>query len=317
MKTNINITRKISLYSLIGLLSLFVISCGSYQNSSYYENDGIYGTNGEKIVIKENQSSPSAIQYKDYFNSLQYTDQSGEFFTDVSSYAGNYGSENDSIQAPSVGYAAWGSSPNETNVTVYPDSYWSVGFGFGYPYYGYGWGYPYYGWGYPGYGWGYPGYGWGYYPGWGYPGYGGGYYPGYATPYSYNSSRRGSAYGGRYNTATPYGRNYSNRNSTYSRNNVYNRNNVSTTSRNGYINRGSSSPTFTNRNSNTTNSRNYSQGQARQSNTPTTTRQSYTPSNSYTPSSSSRSGGSNMSGGGRMSSGGGGGRMSGGGGGRR
>ncbi|PZX94867.1 hypothetical protein DOS84_04765 [Flavobacterium aquariorum] len=310
MKTNALITWKTTLYSLIGFLSLVVTSCGSYQNSSYYDNDGVYSTNGEKIVIKDNQPNSASIQYKQYFSSLQSTGGSGEIFTDVNSYGNNYDMENDSIQAPSTGYASWGSSPQETTVVVYPDSYWSIGFGWGYPYYGYG--YPYYGWGYPYYGWGYPGYGWGY-PGYGcgYPGYGYGY--AHVTPYAYNYSRRGSSYGGSYN------------NSIYNRNRVsaYNRNGV--TSRNSTYNRNSTSisrqaPTFTNRNSNTS-SRNYTQNQSRSSYTQSRSntssnyqRSSYTPSNSSSNSSYRSSGGSMSSGGGaRMSSGGGGGRMGGGG----
>ena len=56
MKTNALITRKTSLNSLIGFLGLIITSCGSYQNSSYYDSDGIYSTNGEKVVVKNNQT---------------------------------------------------------------------------------------------------------------------------------------------------------------------------------------------------------------------------------------------------------------------
>jgi hypothetical protein len=313
MKTNVLITRKAPLYFLFGFLSMLVTSCGSYQNSSYYENDGIYGTNGDKIVTKQTQTNPAAVQYKEYFSSLQNTGSSDEIFTDVNNYSNNYNTENDSIQAPSTGYASWGSSPQETSITVYPDSYWSIGFGWGYPYYGYGYGYPYYGygWGYPYYGWGYPSYGWGY------PGYGYGY-PGYgycaATPYAYNYSRRGSSYTGNYNNSI-----YSNNNrvSSYTRNGVSSRNSAYTRNSGSVVNR--TAPTFTNRNSNTS-SRNYTQNQSRNSYTQSRTSNSsqnyQRSSNSYTPSSNSyRSSGGGMSGGGtRMSGGGGGGRMSGGGG---
>lgn len=309
MKTNALITWKTPLYFLIGLLGLAVTSCGSYQNSSYYDKDGVYSTNGEQVVVKDNQPNSASVQYKQYFSSLQSTGNSDEIFTDVNSYGSDYNVENDSIQTSSTGYASWGSAPTETTVTVYPDTYWSVGFGWGYPYYGYpyyGYGYPYY----PYYGWGYPGYGWGGYPGYGYPGYGYGYYHPHATPYAYNYSRRGSSYGGNYNRATPYARNSG---SNYARNNVSNRNSIY--SRNGVTNR--ATPTFTNRNSSTT-SRNYSQNQSRssysQNRTSTNSSSNYQRSNSnYTPSSTYRSSGSSMSsGGGRMSGGGGGGRMGGG-----
>lgn len=319
MKTNALITLKAPLYFLIGFLGLAVTSCGSYQNSSYYDNDGVYSTNGEKIVIKDNQPNSTSVQYKQYFSSLQNTGNSDEIFTDVNSYGSGYNIENDSIQTPSTGYASWGSSPQETHVTVYPDTYWYAGWGWGYPYYGYpyyGWGYPYYGWGYPGYGWGYPGYGWGY------PGYGYGY--AHVTPYAYNYSRRGSSYGGNYNNNSIYNNNrinsYTRNNTVSERNSMYNRN-----SNNSLINR--TSPTFTNRNSNTTTTRNYTQNQYQSRNSNTQSRTSNSSNyqqSSYTPSSNSsyRSSGSNMSSGGgssRVSSGGGGmsgggGRMSGGGG---
>jgi hypothetical protein len=328
MKTTTSITRKTPFYVLIGFLSLIITSCSSYQNSSYYDNDGIYSTKETKNVTDSNQPTASSIQYKQYFESLQNTTASDdEIFTDVNSYNnGGYNVENDSIKAPSTGYASWGSSPQETTVTVYPDSYWSVGFGWGYPYYGYGYpyygyGYPYYGYGYPGYGWGYPGYGWG-----GYPGYGGGY-PGYgygrpiATPYAYNNSRRGSSYGGGYaNRATSYNRNgisdrssFSNRNNVTNRNSVYNNSNRN--SGNTIVDR--KAPTFTNRNSSSTStSRNYSQSQSRNNSNYTQNRtNSSTQRSSYTPSNSSNrsSGSSTSGGGGRMSGGGGGARMGGGG----
>lgn len=311
MKTNAIITRKTSLYFLIGFLGMIITSCGSYQNSSYYDNDGVYNTNGEKVVVKDNQKTSTSVQYKEYFNSLQNTSNSDDIFTDVNSYSNNYNTENDSIQAPSTGYTSWGSSPQETTVTVYPDTSWYFGYGWGYPYYGYG-----YGWGYPYYGWGYPGYGWGGYPGYGYPGYG---HP-IATPYAYNYSRRGSSYGGNYNNIYNNNRvSHYNRNNTTGRNSIYNNNsfNRNRNSANAIVNR--TAPTFTNRNSYSTNStsRNYTQTQSRSNSNYTQNRtntSSQSSQRSYTPSNNSyRSSGGSMGGGTRMS-GGGGGRMSGGGG---
>lgn len=318
MKTNALITRKTPIYFLIGFFALTITSCGSYQNSSYYDSDGIYTTNGEKVVVKNNQATQASVQYKQYFNSLQSTGESGEIFTDVNSYSSDYNTENDSIQAPSTGYASWGSSPQETTVTVYPDTSWYFGYGWGYPYYGYG--YPYYGWGYPYYGWGYPGYGWGY-PGYGYPGYG--HNHPIATPYSYNYSRRGSSYGGNYtnNRATAYNNNrsgFTSRNSTTGRNSIYN-NTYNRNSSNDIVNR--RVPTFTNRNSYTNSTtRNYTQSQSQSRNnnsnytqSRTNTSSQNTQRSSYTPSNNSyRSSSSSMSGGGGRMSGGGGGRMGGG-----
>ena len=64
MKTNIFFSRNAAFYSLIGFLSLLAASCGSYQNSSYYDTDGIYG-NTEKEV-----QEISSNRYKEYFKSL-------------------------------------------------------------------------------------------------------------------------------------------------------------------------------------------------------------------------------------------------------
>ena len=167
MKTNILLSKNVTLYSLIGFISVLVASCGSYQNSSYYDSDGIYGNTAREA------QSVSSTQYKNYFRSLQ----------------DEIKVSNDTIIIPNQGYT-------ETNVfNVYNDP-WNMsfgmgfGYGWGYPYYGYGWGNPYFGFGWGnGFGWGYPGFGWGY-PvyGWGYPTYG------YNNNYSYNSSRRGSSY---------------------------------------------------------------------------------------------------------------------------
>lgn len=349
MKTNALITRKTPLNSLIVIIGLLITSCGSYQNSSYYDSDGIYSTNTEKVVVKNNHSNQTSDQYKQYFNSLQNTGASNEIFTDVNSYNSDYNTYNDSIQLPSTGYASWGSSPKETTITVYPETSWYIGYngwsrpyygyGYSYPYYGYGWGYPYYGWTSPYYGWGYSGYGWDYYN---YSGYQYSYSRPAASTYSYNNSRRGSSYGGNYpttrrgsysNTRDSFGgRNSSTgRNSdysTYNRNSIYDRNSMNDAAANrrgaGFISRNSysnsASRNFTPNQSQSRNS-NYTQNRT---NTATsnqnTQRSSYAPSSSSSYRSSSSSSSSNSSssnsnmssGSSRMSSGG----NSGGGGGR-
>lgn len=290
MKTNTLSFKNATLYSLIGFLSVLATSCGSYQNSSYYDSDGIYGN-----TARETQTALST-QYKNYFKSL------GDGMTTL----------NDTINIPNQGY-------KETNiVNVYNDPWnmsFGIGFGYGWgdPFFGYGWGYPNYGysWGYPyyGYGWGYPVYGWG----WGYPGYGWGY-PGYGygynDNYSYNSSRRGSSYangvnGGRYSQT---GVNSTNRNRGTNYSNVRNRdvnsatrNSSSFMTRDYTQNQNNSARTRTNTNTNGSRSQNYSNTRSYSPNT-----------NSYNSGGSSRSSGGGYSGGGYSS--GGGGRSSGGGG---
>jgi hypothetical protein len=176
MKTNIFSFKKATLYSLFGFLSVLATSCGSYQNSSYYDSDGIYGNSPRET------QTVSSTQYKNYFSSLQETNTVA----------------NDSIIVlPKQGYT-------ETNIiNVYNDPWnvyndpWNMSFGMGW---GMGWGYAGWGWGYPGWGWGYPGWG---YPGWGYPSYG------YNNNYSYNSSRRGSSYASDVNRNNRYSQNQS------------------------------------------------------------------------------------------------------------
>lgn len=259
MKTYISLRQNTTHFYFIGLLSFLVASCGSYQNTSYNDNDGVYGNTRNNYT--QSNTTATNNQYKDYFKSLQDEDQPTEIFTDVDNY-GNY-AENDSTQTTATAYPAWGSSNSEVAINIYSNPSWSWGFGFGYPYYGWGygggyWGYPGYAWGgYPGY-WG-PGYGYGY--GWNYPGYywGGGY--GYRyNNYSYNYGRRGSAsyYGGRNyasNRSYATNRNFSNRSYTNTNRNYTNRSNYNTNRRseytdfrrNSYVNGRTSSPAFTNR----------------------------------------------------------------------
>jgi uncharacterized membrane protein YgcG len=290
MKTNLFFSRNATHYSLIGFISLLVASCGSYQNSSYYDSDGIYGN-----TPRESQNV-SSNHYKEYFSSLQTENII-----------------NDTIQNPEQGYPSWGSNPTTTSVNVYADPWsMSIGFGFGY---GYGYGYPYYGYGYDypyyGYGWGYPyyGYGWGYpYYGYGYPHYG----YGHNNNYSYNSSRRGSSYA----------------NGIYD-NNRYPQSSANTNTRGtNYTDFRRSSTNSTTRNSSSFMTRDYSTSQNNSTRTRTNTNtntnssrsQNYAPSRTY----NSPSSNSNYNSGGRSSGGGssyggssGGGRSTSGSGGRR
>lgn len=51
MKTIYFSPKKLFIYSLFGFFSVMISSCGSYQNSSYQDGDGIYGTS-EKRKLK-------------------------------------------------------------------------------------------------------------------------------------------------------------------------------------------------------------------------------------------------------------------------
>jgi hypothetical protein len=316
MKTNFISFPTPSLNSIIGFLSILSITaCGSYQNSSYYDTDGIYGTT-EAGMRKRAIAKESAIAYQNYFGALQDTKDTTTVFTDIDSYSSYSNTENENDQSS---YPSWGSNSQDININYYPNN-WGLSFGLGYQNYGFGWRNPYYGayfpynyW-YDPYmiGWGYNNfYGFNYYPNyfWGYQNnyqYHGSYDKG--TSYSHNSSRRGS----NYNTVNPSGsqigrREIQNSSSTYSTRSSYNRTNSAPTfSRN--------SNNFQNQNYTNNNigrSREYTSGNSNVTPVRSSTRnnhstRSYTPSNndSYnTPRSmdtnSSNSGGRSSDGGGR------------------
>ncbi len=315
MKTNCISYPTPSPLFLISFISiLFLSSCGSYQNSSYYDTDGIYGTT-EAGMRKRAIQQESAIAYENYFNALQDTKDTTSVFTDVASY-NSYSNTND--QENPTSYPSWGSNSQNININYYPSNLgWALGFG--YPYVNYGWRNSYFGGFYPfNYwndpymmGWGYTNYfGFNYYPNhyWGYQNFYS--YPGnyqIERVFSYNNSRRGS----NYNQSRPSGieigrREIQNSNST--NRNSFNRNNIG--------------PTFS-RNSSNFQNQNYINnniGRSRQNNssntntTPvrTNSRSNSNPSRTYTPSNNdnntpSRSMDSNSSnsGGGRSSDGGG------------
>jgi uncharacterized membrane protein YgcG len=317
MKTNcISFPTPSPLFLISFFSILFLSSCGSYQNSSYYDTDGIYGTT-EAGMRKRAIQQELATAYENYFSALQDSKDTTSVFTDVASY-NSYSNTND--QENPTSYPSWGSNSQNININYYPSNLgWALGFG--YPYVNYGWRNSYFGGFYPfNYwndpymmGWGYTNYfGFNYYPNqyWGYQNFYS--YPGNfqrERVFSYNNSRRGS----NYNQSRPSGieigrREIQNSNST--NRNSFNRNNIG--------------PTFS-RNSSNFQNQNYINnniGRSRQNTSTNTTpvrtnsRDNSNPTRTYTPSNnenrspsrsmdtnSSNSGGS--FGGGRSSDGGG------------
>lgn len=231
MKTYNFSTGNILLKSIVGLLGLISVSCGTYQNKSYYDNDGIYGsqrqeTGAVSTDTKDSNVSEANQKYKEYFgsNANNYSDDQSESFTDVENYSSttnqNQGEDSDS------NYGAWGTNTEHVTINVYDNS-WGWG-GYNYGYWGNYWGYRpwrtgiYLGWNSWDYGWSNPYWGYsGYYgPSWGWynPYYYGGYYGYnnhwnngyyYGNDYVYNRGRRGSAYNGnRYSTENNSTNNY-------------------------------------------------------------------------------------------------------------
>ena len=309
MKTYSYSSKRLSIYSLFGLIAFAVSSCGSYQNSSYYDRDGVYGNSQNKREVSNKDNSQSS-KYQDYFSNLNKESQS---FTDVDKYSTV---NNDTIKRTenyNSNNSSWGSNPQSVTVNVY-DSNWGYGYWNNY-WYGNYWGYNnYYG---PSFGWGWNSWygpswslGWSNWYGPSYYGYYGGYYNNwygnnYHNNYYYNGGRRGSAY-----AYSSNGNRYGVRNGTRTSNFNGGRSNSYSTSgnRNTHYNntRTSSTEPVRNYNSNPTRTNTYSQPTRSNNN-------ESAPVRSYAPSSNTRSssygggsyGGGSGGGGGRSSSGGG------------
>lgn len=310
MKTYYAHLKSLRAWSVFGLVAAMTASCGSYQNTSYYDKDGVYGSAGSDVRKKETASTTANNQgYKDYFDSKQ---ESSEVFTDVDNYTSATDSTDTTYRYASDN-AGWGSSSENVVVNVYDNSwgwnYWNTP---AWGWYGSGWNWNI-GWGWnswygPGWGWNsWYGPGWGYYGGWGWGGYYGHHHHG---NYAYSLGRRGSGYN--------YGVNSGRRNNSYAA--VGGRSGSRNYGRSAVNNGGRRSVTsYSTRNSGTRNT-NYSTSNS----SSTRNNSNYTPSRSSSSSSGSSrsynsgsSGGSRSSGGSYGGSSGGGGRSGGGGGGRR
>ncbi|NNK75010.1 MAG: hypothetical protein HKP42_03000, partial [Maribacter sp.] len=152
---------RIRIATLVALSGFLGVSCGSYQQASYYDNDGIYESESVRVVEKAPQQvrkNKEYDQYSEYFG--QKADEyegilESEVFTDVDSYSSKNG--NDSIPQKGdltdyynsendySGYGGWGDNATSVSVNIYG----GAGFGYASP------------WFYGGYGWGGYGYGWG------------------------------------------------------------------------------------------------------------------------------------------------------------
>lgn len=203
MKTNYTFQQKTLRFLSLFVGAITVTACGSYQNSSYYDNDGVYGpdktvtyerptTQDENVVVVE-QTNKYTQQFKDMEGDF-------EVLTDVD----NYSSTPDTVyvQENSSRYAGWGENQT-SNITVnYYDNWgWNRPFYGGY--YGNGWNNwgwnGWYGnnWGWNGNSWGWNNWGWnGWYGGYYGPYWGNGFYGGYYGGY-YGNGWYNGYYGGR------------------------------------------------------------------------------------------------------------------------
>ena len=137
MKTNFFSAQKKSLYIILGFFSILATSCGSYQNTSYYDRDGIYGSSEhENKSTSSSQNYSQNNQYKDYFSSLQDNEEQSETFTDVENYSSNNYSDENNNQAYNDSYSNWGNTADNVNVNFYGNNwgwsnYWGWNLGWG------------------------------------------------------------------------------------------------------------------------------------------------------------------------------------------
>lgn len=221
--------------SILMVGALFMASCGSYQQASYYD-DGIYSNNNRVVGVEKRNAEAVRIEeqenniYGDYFGEKanEYGEiLESEIFTDIDSYSSQmandtipYGEQTDYFAYNNNynGNPGWGDNPSSVSINIYDNSWgWGGYYGWNAPYFAWGWGYnyPYYNWTWGWYNpWRYNRWGWAGYYGWG--GYYGRYWnrpyynrgP-YIRGYAYMSGRRG------YNSRIP-GTTLSSRTNAYS-----------------------------------------------------------------------------------------------------
>jgi len=160
------------------LLALFINACGSYQQASYYDNDGIYGDSSRVERQQAPQANPSentnkdTNTYSDYFGqkASEYGSiADGAIFTDVDSYTSSAHANNDQQYATNYynenntydGYGGWGDNGGNVQVVFQNNGFggrqfmnpwgWNAGFnnwnnpwgwnaGFGWNNFNNGWG---------------------------------------------------------------------------------------------------------------------------------------------------------------------------------
>ncbi len=212
--TNYLSTLKTNRFLMLFVGSITLYSCGSYQNSSYYDNDGVYGADTSKKVVYQEQTANTS-KYVEQFQAMKEEYTIGETFTDVN----NYATPTDSVNTNRQSYAGWGNNQSSVVVNVYDNWGWN-NWGWN-GWYGNSWGWGWNNWGWNGWygnswGWGWNNWGWnnwgwnGWYGnpwGWGWNNWGwnGG------SRVAFNNGRRGSVDGVMNGTNYNSGR-YSNRN---------------------------------------------------------------------------------------------------------
>jgi len=135
--------RRIHIAATVVILSIVLASCGSYQQASYYDNDGIYSDRIERTEQvrvtnppRNQQVTPQQNTYGDFFG--QKADEYGEIldnevFTDVDGYYSNV--ENDSLNMNQDrgydgnyndynGYGSWGDNTTSVSINIHDNWGW-------------------------------------------------------------------------------------------------------------------------------------------------------------------------------------------------
>ena len=160
MKTYSFFGKRLSIYLLIGFFAVITSSCGSYQNSSYYDSDGVYGDSQSNKKAVTNRDNSQSSKYQEYFSDLN---KDSEAFIDIDNYSSVSNDTINKAENYNPNNSSWGNNPQSVTVNVY-DNNWGIGYWNNY-WYGSYWGWNnWYG---PGWGWGWNSwYGPGFYLGW-------------------------------------------------------------------------------------------------------------------------------------------------------
>lgn len=145
MKNSYCVSRPSLVVSISLILSLFLVSCGSFESVSYH--DGVYGErsniNDRPVEQANEQQAPATYQNDSgsYYQALfaqkaadygAINSQQDSIFTNVENYSTqSYDQSNpDYTSNYGGGYGAWGENPSQVNINIIDNGFgWGGGFG--------------------------------------------------------------------------------------------------------------------------------------------------------------------------------------------
>lgn len=112
-------------------VGLLVASCGSFQEASYYDNDGIYASSETTVAPTEQHNNVDNDTYVDYFDAKakEYDEllNSDAIFTDVDSYnSGEYAQDSTDLIDDETyrSFAGWGDNTTDVSINIYTNPRW-------------------------------------------------------------------------------------------------------------------------------------------------------------------------------------------------